>query len=133
MRACFLCFLCQNTVPVGLLWGAAGKLRRHTKQLRRLVAELEKRIQQQCPRNRVIALCKELLLENAVVAFECIQEVKINGSIRIVIPDLHKIDARFAVKSGVIEIKTLLFCDDLIPVSKIQIQIPACPDTEERV
>ena len=53
---------------------------------------------------------------------------KINGSIRIVIPDLHKIDARFAVKSGVIEIKTLLFCDDLIPVPKIQIQIPACPD-----
>ena len=42
MRACFLCFLCQNTVPVGLLWGAAGKLRRHTKQLRRLVAELAK-------------------------------------------------------------------------------------------
>ena len=66
-----------------------------------------------------------LFLKDAVFFLKCKKQIEINGPIRIVVPDLYKVDTGVSVKRWVVGIKSLLCSANLVPIPKVKIQITA--------
>lgn len=60
---------------------------------------------------------KDFFLKNLAISFKSIEQVKNYRSIIRIIPNLHQIDAVFSPKNRIIQIKTLMFSQNFIPVS----------------
>ena len=89
-------------------------------QTDRPVTEFGKLILNHFQRKRVIVFLKNLLLNDPVLPLKRIQQIKADRAIRIMIPDLYKIDSRSVMKKRIIEIVTLLLSIYLFPSSESQ-------------
>ena len=78
--------------------------------------------------NGVVVLLKDLLLNNFVFFLKGEQQVKVHGSVRVIVPGLHQIDPDLPVKHGIVQIKPLPGTKDSFPVPDVEIQISSGPD-----
>lgn len=113
-------FLSEDGIPVEFAARCIGALGRERKDLKVLIAERRERLLPECTGKGVIVFFKLFLLEDMVLSLKGIEQMKQDGAIQLIVPDLNEIDACIAVKQRVVEVKARTILQDVVPITCVE-------------
>ena len=109
-------FLRDDPVPVDFLKVRFRKVAGNRAQGDRTIAQLRQLLFDDGQREGIVMLLKDFFLDDPVLLLKGVQQVEGDRPVRIVVPDLDKVDPCAVMEEGIVQVETLLFPPDLFPV-----------------